>query len=308
MSEIKTFNNLLVDTITKRQARDYRLACSYWIEILDKYLGWILDNELVVVWAQTWIWKSEIAYNISITNARKWHKVLLLALEWDIQEIALRYLQNKIAKKTHLNTAEYRFNIKDYNKYENEALSETEKLLRQNLHVYDKSEIPGLDKVKQLIEENHEKYDMIVIDHLHYINFENPAQENAEIWKAMRTLKQITDQINKPIVLMSHLRKAKEDHDPTIYDLYWSSNIWKEATTCLLLTREKIESWYEEEIQDDKRYSNTKCLVVKNRIGVPYWEFEMIFDKVEKEYLKDYQRLKEESSELSEDDWIQFIS
>jgi len=50
------YNDLMIDAIWTRRKIDAANICKYWISILDKYLGWILNNELVVVWADTWCW------------------------------------------------------------------------------------------------------------------------------------------------------------------------------------------------------------------------------------------------------------
>jgi 3-phosphoglycerate kinase len=150
--------------------------------------------------------------------------------------------------------------------------------------------------------------DMIVIDHLHYIQFSSASQEIEEIWKVMRQVKQITDTIKKPIVIMSHLRKRKKDADPTEQDLYWSSNIAKEANTILLVTR--IETQNVEKIADGKiamtdNLSWTKIIVEKSRTGlaVPS-KFALLYDLDRKDYVAKSWNLITRESRASKEDFI----
>jgi replicative DNA helicase len=105
-----------------------------------------------------------------------------------------------------------------------------------------------MDLLANMINFMKDDVDMIIIDHLHYIQFPTASLEIEEIGKVMRQVKQITDVLKKPIIVMSHLRKRKKSEDPTEQDLYGSSNIAKEANTIILLTR--LENQYVEKLVD----------------------------------------------------------
>jgi len=81
--------------------------------------------------------------------------------------------------------------------------------------------------------------DLIIIDHLHYIQLERD-NENKELGEIMRELKTMTDIIKKPVILVSHTKKPpvnQPDYIPTEYDLYGSSNVAKEATTIIMISK-----------------------------------------------------------------------
>jgi len=48
---------------------------------------------------------------------------------------------------------------------------------------------------------------MIVIDHAQYIAYADDQSENRAVSEIMQTVKNITDNMRKPVVLFSHVRK-----------------------------------------------------------------------------------------------------
>jgi replicative DNA helicase len=138
---------------------------------------------------------------------------------------------------------QYRFNLdKSIYHVEDKVIAEMNSDVKSNLFIFNKIEIPTLNFLKQIIEKAKDNVDMIIIDHLHYIYLERD-EELRQIGEIMRTLKTISDIIKKPIILISHLRKKTnntKEREPSIDDLYGSSNIGKEATTVLLLNKMRV--------------------------------------------------------------------
>jgi len=50
MEHFKSFRDIATQTIKKRKTRNINNICKYWIQILDDYLWWFAENELVVIW------------------------------------------------------------------------------------------------------------------------------------------------------------------------------------------------------------------------------------------------------------------
>lgn len=310
--EVITFADLLVDAEVERRKVNLDTVCKYGIGILDKYMGWILPNELVVVGADTWMGKSEIAYKIAVTNAQRGKKVLLFALEWDLNEVALRYMQRTISELVPLKTIEFRFNRKqEHSEYVDHIIKSLDNEERvQNLLIFKKQQVPTMELLASMIEQMKDWVDMIIIDHLHYIQFASASQEIEEIGKVMRQVKQITDTIKKPIIIMSHLRKRKKTDDPTEQDLYWSSNIAKEANTIILLTRmenEHVEKLVDNWVQDDARYAWTKIIVEKSRtwLAVPT-KFSTVYDLDRKDYVDELSEIILNESRAKKSDALSF--
>lgn len=289
--EVITFADLLIDAECERRKVNLDTVCKYWIKILDRYMGGILPNELVVVGADTGMGKSEIAYKIAVTNAMRGKKVLLFALEWDLNEVALRYMQRTISELLPLKTIEFRFNRNpDHAKYVDNIVVWLEwQEWVKNLLIFKKQQVPTMSLLADMIEQMKDGVDMIIIDHLHYIQFGSTSQEIEEIGKVMRQVKQITDTIKKPIIIMSHLRKRKKTDDPTEQDLFGSSNIAKEANTIILLTRmenKDVEKLVDNGVQDDMRYAWTKIIVEKSRTGLAVpTKFSAVYDLDRKDYV-----------------------
>jgi len=307
-----TYSDVLENAKRERRELDVTTACKYGIKILDEYLGGILPSELVVIWAETWIGKSELAYIMGRENARRGKKVMLFELEWDISEIALRDLQGQVNNKlqTPVKTVQYRFNInKSIYPLEDKVLEDINPNIKNNLLVFNKLKIPTLSFLKQIIEKAKDNVDMIIIDHLHYIYLERD-EELRQIGEIMRTLKTITDIIKKPIILISHLRKKDnkmKERDPSVDDLYGSSNIGKEATTVLLLNKMRAADIHSigielpsEEL--DKRYCWTKIIVAKSRIWLPKSAFGLLYDTHKKIYMDNHQVLLWDESFAQEED------
>jgi len=289
MKNFKSFREVAEQTVKERRFRNIDNICKYGIEPLDRYLWWILENELVVIGAGSWIWKTELACSIAIENASIWKRVWLLSLEWDIWEIAYRYLQKHINLKLKkdgkfIKWPEYRLNLTDVSKYEDEALNEIPKEIEDNLKIFDKSFIPDKNQLLELIRDNYWNVDMFVIDHLHYLNH----WDNEYTWISdiVRAIKEVTEIIKKPVVLVSHLSRwyANQNRLPNKSDLHWSSNIEKNANTVILLAPSDTETDFEESKASFLRW--TKIIVDKNRTWMPTPAiFEATFDLNQKEYL-----------------------
>ena len=305
---------LLDGAIKERRALNINNVCKYGVKILDEYLGWILPSELVVIGAETWVGKSELAYTMALKNASNGKRVLLFELEWDINEIALRHTQKLINETSNnpISTISYRFNTnKNIYKIENEVISCMDDKIKNNLFIFNKLSIPSIWFIKELVEKIKDDIDIIIIDHLHYIYLDKD-DELRQIGEIMRTLKTVTDIIKKPIVLISHLRKKDnktKERNPEVSDLYGSSNIGKEATTVLLLSKISAVNtstvWIELPIEElDKRYMWTKIIVAKSRVWLPKSSFWLIYDLVKKKYLDEFQSLIEDESWAKEEDKI----
>lgn len=302
-----TFWNLVEQAKESRREINPRTVCKYGIKGLDDYLVWILPWELIVIGAQPWVWKSEIAYNIWITNALNNKKVCMFSLEGSLEESALRYLQKEINRKQYITSAEYRFNLKNVNYLEDNV--EIDKKLSNNLMIFDKKTMPTLSFIKEVIKRKADTVDLFIIDHLHYIplDWEN---ENRLIGEIMRELKIITDIYKKPVVLISHLRKpSKDQYEPTEFDFHWSSNISKEATTIVLVSKMQyfdhpVFKWQNNYIRDKKHYA-TLFSVPKSRAWLPLLKVAWAFEKDKKVYI-DNLWYPLEDSHLQEENIIKF--
>lgn len=320
VQKFHTFGQMARIACDYKQQISVDWVCKYWIPTLDSFLWWILDNELVVIWADTWCWKSDIAYNLSIYNAMMWKKVMLFWIEWDPYEPIYRYLQREInkwkEKNDMISNVDFRFNIWDTKDAENDIIQNIPQELRDNLLMYFKDWTPTVDEIVEHINHYVNSVDLIVIDHLHYINFWE-WNEHQWISRVMRDLKKATDVLKKPIVLISHLRKrdkkiwkSMRTVDPTLDDLHGSSNIKKEATTAILIS--PIEKcymkhlhgswqWWKNPAVDDDRYAWTQMIIAKSRIWLPQAKLWMLYDIYWKKYADEFSWILEWSKATAKD-------
>jgi len=274
----------------ERRNRNYKNISKYGIGLLDNYLWWIYEKELVVIGAPTWCWKTTIANTIAITNALAGRKVGLLSLEWDQTDINemwnLKYINNKIKDSwSFIKSTEYKLNLTDVIALEDEAISNTPKSLQDNLFIFKKEYIPKAKELENLVVSlKQEQVQLLIVDHLHYLDFWSKLEVEA-ITEIMKTLKLLTElKPYLPVVLISHLSRNVSGR-PKISDLHWSSNIEKNANTVILLnpcdSSELVNN-----LPDWKYYRGTEIIVAKNRTGVPVPAvFETHFNLKTKEYM-----------------------
>ena len=110
---------------------------------------------------------------------------------------------------------------------------------------------------------------------------------------------------------MSHLRKRKKELDPTEQDLYWSSNIAKEANTIILLTRMEnnhVEKLVDNWVQDDLRYAGTKIIVEKSRTGLAVpTKFSAVYDLDRKDYVDELAEIIPDESRAKRSDALDAV-
>jgi len=243
--------------------------------------------------AASWVGKTELAVNIALHNAMRWKRVALFSLEWDVWEITYRYFQREINKKIMkdkwkvMRWPEYRLNLRtDIEDLERDVYNEMPKEM-DNLMIFDKSFIPNRTALLQMLQDTYQQGDLFVIDHLHYLDF----WENEYSWisEIVKWIKEMTELMEKPVVLVSHLSRKNSENKrlPNISDLHWSSNIEKNANTIILLTPD-VQNEYIDARKDKSYLRPTKMIVGKNRTWMPVPAiFDITYDLRTKEYRKD---------------------
>ncbi len=274
--------------------RKYIKEIKYFWELEAQCI--MVDNEEHMYLTDDFIWthNTDLSINIALTNAMRWKKVALFSLEWDVWEITYRYFQRHINRKIMttdewkiLRGPEYRLNLRaDIEDIEKEVYKEIPEEL-DNLYIFDKTFIPNRETLLKLLKDTYKEFDLFIIDHLHYLDFwENEYSGVSEI---VKSLKEMTELMEKPVVLVSHLNRKNSDNKrlPTIFDLHWSSNIEKNANTVILIAPDLQTEYLD--LRSDKAYLRpTKLIVGKNRTWMPVPAiFDLTYDLRTKEYRKD---------------------
>jgi len=210
--------------------------------VIDDVFGGIKQSDVLLIGAKTGIGKTELCSEIAMHMAAKGKRVFMFALEAEDREIELRILFKRLAAKS----SEKLIYKKWYdNQYKNlptkEALGETH---FNNLNVYYREKDFTTEEFVRSTMAIKEKADIIIIDHIHYFDFEG-KNENQELSRAVRKIRDMALLANIPIILVAHLRKevgqAKEAKlIPDIDDFMGSSDLPKVCTKAIIMGQGRV--------------------------------------------------------------------
>jgi len=302
----KGVSELYLDEAKHRQDIEPDTLCEYGISPLDDALIKIGSNELILIGAETGTGKSEAGLIIAQHNAKKGKKVGIFYLEGGPEEAIQRMKWREISKrfyqryphKEFMDYKEWRYNVKHIPKLdeiEAEVYLEYEKLYKDNLQFYENTKDFTVQKLHsalwdwaELLTKNID-LDLIIIDHLQYFSLTKAESEITEITKILRSVRGIIEHYNKPIILISHLRKktggkhGKNIVVPAFDDFYGSSNIPKISTTAITLSNAARNNSLKHNIYP------TYLRVVKSRIGMSSkYVFLADFDLKTRSYRNEY--------------------
>ncbi|MCX5748043.1 MAG: AAA family ATPase, partial [Proteobacteria bacterium] len=244
--------------------RDERLtmaerAISYYHPFLDDALRAILPHDLVLLGAPTGEGKTDLALSIAASNAKAGRRVCYFALEAEPRELERRQKFSLLAKEVLRNKHP---GARELN-YTDWILGRCEHICGPFNADADKTILQTLSEFRtfyrgarftqgdlgQEINAIHQTADLIVIDHLHYVDSDDPNELRA-LAETVKTIRDLSLRIGKPIILIAHLRKRDVrsiQGTATIDDFHGSSNIVKIATQAITIERaRKIEctNWY----------------------------------------------------------------
>lgn len=271
---------------------------SYGIPFLDDALRGLANDEVVLLGAPSGVGKTEYCIRLALENIKRGYTVHFYSLESGQNEIATRFMYMCIATMffkdpdrppiKNLNYLDFYYGkyAKHLDKYK-ERLFEYENL--DKFKIYYRSKGFGINDFLTSLEGITNKTDLIILDHLHYFDMEtdNENKEMKEIIKQIRYRAQI---LNKPILLIAHLRKKDSRVKrlvANLEDFHGSSDIGKIATTAILLGPGKSlgQGNYE-----------TFFRIVKCRKdgSLKYYTIKCIYNKYRNSYSDDYVIGKEE--------------
>lgn len=283
-NRIMTFRELAENAREARQSQIAEEMPMFHIECLDKRLKRIRWNTLTVFGAYSSTGKTQLANNVVIENARRWKVVLYFMLEWDVNEVYERFMATEISRSMQLNKVDYSLNIDptgNIKKREDELFEKINTNILDNLLIYKKDTIPSMQEIVNIVSALSERVDLIAIDHLQYISLPDDASENKALSDIMQTAKNITDNLKKPVILFSHLRKKDskiKDKKLDMEDLHWSSNIFKQANNVILFEPVCDDTWMY--YKNQKWNYVTRFVIAKARVwawanrDVSYMEFD----------------------------------
>lgn len=282
---------------TKQSFRNNILK--FGVPYLDDSLSGITPNDFIVLAGYTGGGKSELAVSIAINAARSNQKdVLFFALEAHKDEIALRFLYKELTRLYWLDNKESKreYNYQSWVTGKSSFLDIYEEQAKKNLQLINNLKVIYTGEFFKLEDfelaiagktKNH--FSLVVVDHLHYFDLDG-ANENQELHKIVKTLRNVFLEKEIPLILVSHVRK-KDNRSmqivPSSDDLHGTSNISKVATKIITLA-----SGYGVNVENSDRTQylgkgfSTFIKIVKNRLGQHPLEYIALtkFNSLKNEY------------------------
>lgn len=224
----------------------------FGISFLDAATRGISPNDLILLGAPTGIGKTELCVQIALANIEDGKRVHFIALEADQDEIERRLLYALIVRQffddPNRPKLDGRINMADWMKgtfdldlagYEKIAVEYLSKTLKDLFTFYKTDTFDTNDLIREVMSAAVDDTDLIIIDHVHFFDWEQDNDNRAikEIAKTARKVSQIS---GKPILLVAHLRKRDRHNKelvPGVDEFHGSSDLTKIATKVITLAK-----------------------------------------------------------------------
>lgn len=226
------------------------------IGFLDDALRGIFPDDLFLIGAYSGQGKTQLCCNIALANIMAKKRVHYIALEASKYEITRRIKYQIVANKffsdpnrpsldKKINFVDWRLGdfMEPLKKYEAQAISEMGNDF-QNLMLYSKTDRFGLQELIESVIICSNKTDLILIDHVHYFDFDD-HNENRALKEIAKTVRMLALENGKPIILVAHLRKRDKGNEELIAGLdefHGSSDLCKIATRVVTMAPGPINS------------------------------------------------------------------
>jgi len=243
------------------------------VTFLDDFLRGILPRDLVVVGARTGAGKTQLAQIIAQTNAQAGKHVYVMALEAEPSEIERRTKFAVLAQHAHelRLPGRERLNYPDWYRgrcvdvvgpYEPDVDAWIASHLKTQHTLYRGRDFT-MEHIEQQFRAIRDSADLIILDHLHYVDSDDP-NENRAVKNIVKRIRDVSLAIGVPVIVVAHLRKKERGHKqlvPELDDFHGTSDITKIATAVVLLSRARDQEGAYPWI------ANTYVQVPKSRMG-----------------------------------------
>jgi replicative DNA helicase len=250
-------------------------ALPFGISLLDRALFGLLPTDLMLIGAGSGVGKSAAAIEIAGNVSQMGKRVLFLALEAEPEEVEMRLLYQLYAEWYFEDRDRDRSVVFDYRNFRFNRLSLATHKYRdavfeqftrntQFLSTFYKTEkgFTIQDLEAKLRHAANHGYDLVVIDHLHYFDLYGAGRDQHQaMGKLMQQIRDLNLHYQIPIILVAHLRKDFHGFLPTLSDFHGSSDIGKQATLAVMIS--KVKDGY----NPAKGTSKTAFTIPKSRTG-----------------------------------------
>lgn len=239
----------IVEEEAQRMA-DAQNILPYGISVLDAPLGGIMPKDLIILGSETGSGKSSAVANIALANGQVGSNPYVFSLEAQENEIEMRIKYSLISREYYRGVwhqpISYRLWVQgkvDHLLKPIERMKETEfrNAVKGMKTLYRTSGDFTLENLDQKIQEIRHDAGLIIIDHLHYIDFDDKMEENQAYTRITKRIRDTVLDYSIPNITVAHLRKLQQGKSSTLVphlaDFHGTSNISKIATVCIMLAR-----------------------------------------------------------------------
>lgn len=230
-----------------RRLKNAQHILGFGMTFLDRALGGIFRNDLVLLGAKTSGGKTELATTVALHNARNKKRVHYFALEAEEDEIERRIKFRALSRMVQAHSRENarRLNYLDWLGGKLDDITgpfeaRVEQMLVEQLptlYTYYKTGDFTADTLVKAFKSVEGETDLIVLDHLHYVDSAD-SNENRGFKIITKKLRDVALQIGRPVLCVAHVRKGERGSDqlvPTIEDFHGTSDVPKIATKAIML-------------------------------------------------------------------------
>lgn len=274
---------------------------------LDDAFRGIFPSDVVLVGASSGLGKTQFCVNVALANLENNKRVHFFALEAEYGEIERRlkysYVANFYFSDPKRPTLDAPLNFSNWLLNDcGDGLATYDTLAEnycasafQNLFTYYKSDKFDLRTLNQEIINIETETDLIILDHLHYFDWEDD-NDNRALKEIVKHIRDLALENGKPVILVAHLRKrdrGNKDLVPGMEEFQGSSDLFKIATKVITLAPGGPTS--------DKKFI-TYFRAPKNRLegSVNRYVGQMIFNPKKGTYESEYQIGYSNTTEFAE--------
>lgn len=228
---------------------DSKRIIPYGVPYLDDYTCGILRNDFVILGALTGAGKTSMATGIAKRALKEGRRVHFFALEAEPNEIERRLKFRLIVEAVYktvptpawaagFDYLEWRIGkwddfVQQYERIADETIARD----YRNLVTYYRGRDFRAEDISRFFRAVQDQTDLIILDHLHYVDFDDETAETRAIRKIVMTIRDVALEIGIPVIVLAHLRKPKGHRTllPQLDDFHGSSEITKRATVCIIL-------------------------------------------------------------------------
>lgn len=228
----------------------------FGLKFLDDAMLGIRTTDLVLIGAPSGVGKTQLCCQIALANLEDGKTVHYIALEAEEDEIERRMKYQIFATAFYGLPSEMRRGTDiSYDNWVNGAYVDEWKEIEDyasktiesgysRLFTYYKTGDFGVPQMIELIVSNAKDTDLFIIDHVHYFDFDDD-NENRAIKEIAKTARTLALEEQKPIILVSHLRKRDKGNSELVAGLdefHGSSDLAKIATKVVTLAPGSVTS------------------------------------------------------------------